>query len=127
MSIRIKESWKDPEVARRRLVRLSPNDSELQLQNVLDKHFPKEWKYVGNGQMWVDGRNPDFTNVNGKKQVIELFGIYWHDPILFPKRPTEEELVAHYGRFGFDCIVIWEYDIYDELNITNLVRDHSNK
>ena len=55
--------------------------------------------------------------MNGKRQVIEIFGTYWHDPILFPDRPTEEELVAHYKKYGLDCLVIQEYDVWNEASV----------
>ena len=102
-----------------------PNGRELQLQSVLDRHFLNEWKFVGDGQFNLGGRNPDFMNVNSKKQVIEVFGYYWHDPVLFPNRPTEEELIAHYKSFGFDCIVFWEYDVYNEEEVVTRVKKMS--
>ena len=119
MSEARRKLWKDPEYARSvfRAVNKRPNETELRLLDILDKHFPNEWKYVGDGrneETWFGDRNPDFINANGKKQVIELFGTYWHDPVLFPDRPSEEELIAHYKKFGYDCTVIWEYDAWNE-------------
>jgi len=35
--------------------------------------------------------------------------------MLFPDRPTEEELTTHYKTYGFDCLVIWEYDVWNEV------------
>lgn len=113
-----KELWKDPEFVKyiSEAQHRKPNESELQLQSILDRHFPDEWKYVGDGTVWVEGRNPDFININGRKQVIEMFGIYWHDPDYFPNRPSKEELVAHYKRYGFDCLVFWEYDVWGDVS-----------
>ena len=132
ISERLKELWSDPEFSGRVFEGLSramskfsqgPNQSELQLQSILDKHFPGEWKYVGNGQVRIGGRNPDFVNVNSRKQVIEMFGIYWHDPDLFPNRPTEEELIAHYRKYGINCLVLWEWDAWDEVEATKKVEE----
>ena len=111
-----KELWKDPEYAKWMSEKWNrrPNERELQLRSVLDKHFPSEWKYVGDGQLWIGGRNPDFVNVNSKKQVIEVFGYHWHDPDYFPNRLTEDELIAHYKEYGLDCLVFWEFDVYNE-------------
>ena len=127
LSERHRENWKDPDYARRMMgaQHQKPNGSELQLQSILDKHFPGEWEYVGDGKDskdWFGGRNPDFIHANGRKQVIELFGIYWHDPILFPNRMSEEELVAHYKKYSIDCLVVWEYDIFDEDVVVRAVR-----
>jgi len=123
MSETMKEHWKDPEFAKMvsELQHRRPNGSELRLQTVLDKRFPGEWRYVGDGQFWIEGRNPDFMNVDSRKQVIEVFGVYWHDPTLFPDRLSEEELVAHYRSYGFDCLVFWEYDVFDEDEVAKRV------
>lgn len=118
----MKENWKDPELAKRvsESWNRKPNMPELQLSAILDKHFPGEWTYVGDGQLWVEGKNPDF--VNGSR-VIEVFGMYWHDPDLFPNRLSETELIAHYKKHGFDCIVFWEYDVWDEKEVVSRVED----
>ena len=145
-----KENWKDPEYSRRISVGVSetltglwknpafamsmskawsrkPNSPETSMLGILERNFPGDWKYTGDGTFWVEGRNPDFTNVNGKKQVIEVFGAYWHDPSYFPHRPTDEELVAHYKRYGFECIVFWEYDAYDEVLVADKVKELNGK
>jgi len=129
MSETRKKLWKDPEYARSvfRAVNRRPNESELHLLNILDRHYPNEWKYVGDSGSGIGGRYPDFVNINSKKQVIEMFGTYWHDPVLFPERPTEEELIAHYKECGFDCLVIWEYDVWDEASTLKELNDFCRK
>ena len=121
----MKALWKDPEFSKHMCGNRNkkPNDSEDQLRMVLNKYFPDEWKYVGGGEVNIGGRLPDFVNINGKKQLVEMFGIRYHDPDLYPKRPTEEELIAHYKTYGFECLVIWEYDIFDEAAIVERVKN----
>jgi hypothetical protein len=34
------------------------------------KNLP--YKYVGNGKFWIEGKCPDFVNINGEKEVIEV-------------------------------------------------------
>ena len=119
-------NWRDPRFAKMmaEAQHRKPNNCELQLQGVLDKYFPDRWKYVGDGkdvEGWIGGKNPDFMSVNGEKQVIEIFGYYWHDPILFPNRMSEEELIAHYKSYGYDCIVFWEFDVYNEEEVVNRI------
>ena len=122
----MKERWKDEDFAcyMSQAWNRKPNERELQLLSVLDRHFPNEWKYTGDGSLpeyWIEGRNPDFMSVNGKKQVIEVFGYYWH--LYQPNRPSEEELIAHYKEYGFDCLVFWEYDVYDEEEVVKRVSE----
>lgn len=107
----MKEHWRNPGFAYRQLERMrrKPNKTELALLELLEVAFPDEWKYVGDGQVWMGGRNPDFT-CSSRKAVVELFGSYWHDSAYFPNRPTEAELVAHYAQHGYKCFVIWAFD-----------------
>lgn len=118
MSETKREQWKDPEYARYMFAARDqrPNGSELQLQSILDKHFPGEWKYTGNGSFPVEGKNPDFVKVNGKRQVIEMFGEFWHDPEVFPNRPTEQDVVLHYRTCGFGCLVVWEHELWGDVS-----------
>lgn len=90
------------------LPKTRPNKLEKKLQRLLADLFPNEYRYTGSGEVWIGKRNPDFTNVNGKKAVIELWGDYWHagkDP---------EELIQYYRKYGFSCLVIWERELVDE-------------
>ena len=113
-------NWENPNYVRRVFRYKRPNERELQLLSVLGEHFPSEWRYVGDGQVWIGSKNPDFINAGGKKQIIEVFGYYWHS---LSNRLGEEELVAYYRSYGFSCIVFWEYDVYDEGEVVRRVRE----
>jgi len=91
-----------------------PNQGESLLDEWLQEEFPGDWKYVGNNEVRVGSRNPDFININGRKAVIELFGTYYHNPVYFPEKRTEEETMEDYRKYGFDCLVVW-YGIPDDL------------
>ena len=66
------------------------------------------FEYTGNGKIWIDGQNPDFINTDGKKQLVEILGNYWHN-----KEETQKR-VEHYAKYGFECITIWENELKDE-------------
>lgn len=86
------------------------------MRDILDRNFPDEWKYVGNGEVIIGGKNPDFVNVNGRKAVVEVFGDYWHSERITGK-PAEQEVadrIAHFAKYGFRCTVIWEREVSDE-------------
>ena len=81
-----------------------PNKIEQALINLVKKNnLP--CKFVGNGEVWLGSRNPDFISTNGKKQVIELFGTYWHPVFDMADR------VEHYKQYGFDVLIIWEDEL----------------
>jgi len=81
-----------------------PNKIEQSLIDLIKKsNLP--CKFVGNGEVWLGNRNPDFINTNGKKQVIELFGTHWH-PVF-----DVADRVEHYKQYGFDALIIWEDEL----------------
>jgi len=82
-----------------------PNKSEIFLSKVLDGLYPDEWRYVGDGQLFIDGKCPDFVNVNGQKKIIELFGDHWH------KGENPQDRIDIFKPFGYDTLVIWEHEL----------------
>jgi len=87
------------------LFKRSPNNVESMLANLINTtELP--FKYVGDGEVWLGNRNPDFININGHKQVIELFGDYWH-----PKTDVKDR-INHYKEYGFTTLIIWEHELY---------------
>lgn len=84
-----------------------PTRLELRVMAVIEE-YNLPFRYVGDGQVWIAGKCPDFINTNNEKQLIEVLGDYWH---------TEEEVaerVEHFARFGFETILIWEREIKDK-------------
>lgn len=84
-----------------------------------EHHLP--FKYVGDGQVVLGGKCPDFININGKKQVIEMFGTYWH-PIFDVARKKE-----HYCQYGFDTLVIWEDELKNEETTLKKIQRFARK
>jgi len=82
----------------------SPNKKEKYLIQVL----PKEYRFVGNGQVIIEGFNPDFINFK-KKKIIELYGDYWHNRKEIKERDKRKKLV--YSRCGYKVLVIWEHEL----------------
>lgn len=111
-----KINWQDPEYVKMVLGSLNkpPTKLEKQLGAILDKHFP-EFKYNGDGRLGVTlgGLIPDFVNVNGKKQVIEVFGDYWHSPEIIGNNWRRSELgrIMIYNSVGWGCLVIWQHEL----------------
>lgn len=108
-----KARWQDPDFVDRwrEAQNTRPNKAELLLQTILDNYFPNTYEYVGDFQVNIGGRFPDFINKDGKKEVLELFGNHWHNPDKFPNKPTQEETIAHYKYYGHVCIIIWDEEL----------------
>jgi len=114
ISATLKKLWRDdPEIARKCLVINSPNKCEKRLRSLLNKMYPGEWRFVGDGKVVIEGKCPDFINVNGQKKIIELFGERWHEP------PEEQERIEFFKQYGYDTLVLW----VKQLNNENLAKE----
>lgn len=105
ISEKIKQYWKDPEYAKKHLVFNSPNKQEKKLLGILDNLYPGEWKFVGDGKMIIDGKCPDFINVNGQKKIIELYGERWHQD------HNPKDRINVFKPFGYDTLVVWVHEL----------------
>lgn len=120
------KSWQNPEIAAKRLAgtKKHPNKLEQQLIGILESYFP-QFKYNGDFSQGVmlGGLIPDFININGKKEVIELFGDYYHSPDRGWKR-SELGKIMVYNSVGYHCLVIWEHDVKEKSGeeIANMIR-----
>lgn len=114
-----REMWRrDTYVANQMKARhLKPNKTELKFQKLLDKHFSNKWKFVGDGKLIIGGKCPDFANIDGRKNLIELFGCYWH------KGENPQNKVNHYKKYGFKCIVIWENELNNEEQLIQKIEN----
>lgn len=110
---------------------LRPTEPEASLMRILQTQFP-EFKYNGDFSLGITigGMIPDFVNVNGKKQVIEVFGDYWHgDKKAITWRKSELGRIMAYKPFGFNCLVIWEHELKEkpEREIACLIKSFSER
>ena len=94
------------------------NGQETVLDNLLNSNFPKEWKFVGDGQLIIGRKCPDFTNIGDKKALIELFGDFWH------KGQDSQERIDHFKKYGYSCLVIWENELKDTESVISKVKEH---
>ena len=96
---------------RKKPICMSPNKDEIQMDNIMKK-LSLPYKYVGNGEVWIAGLNPDFININGQKKIVELFGEPWHGRNCFhSEKPsfsrTEEGRKKVFGEYGYDTLIVW--------------------
>jgi very-short-patch-repair endonuclease/endogenous inhibitor of DNA gyrase (YacG/DUF329 family) len=109
------EHWQNPEYREKvisnslRANRNLPNKAEKKLDSILQAVIPNEFRYVGNGQVIILGKNPDFINVNGKKQIIELFGDYWHSG------ESGKERMELFKEYGYSTLIIWENELKNDI------------
>ena len=115
-SLLSKKLWQEPEYVRKVLAGIGrkPTKPELILGSILSEHLP-EFKYNGDYSLGITiaGQIPDFVNVDGKKEILEVFGDYHHSPEFTGKRWQGTELgkIMLYNSVGWKCLVIWEHEI----------------
>lgn len=126
-----KELWKDETFQHNAMkaTAVKPNGKERKLTKILNNLFPGEYKYVGNFKFWIDGKNPDFMNVNGQKKLIELFGDYWHSESVTgePPNKNEQKRIRHFKKHGFNTLIIWESELREAEKVKEkLIKFHNS-
>lgn len=124
-----KKMWQNPEFVKKMIDsrQIKPNKTEMKLSELIHE-VTNDFKYNGDFSQGISigGRIPDFVNCNGKKQVIEMFGRYWHDPVhnkKIDKRRTYEATLDDYKKFGFDCLIIWDVELKNQDTIIEKIRN----
>lgn len=126
-----KQLWQDASYRERVLKGVAkachsrPNNPEQRLMSILNEVCPNEFEYNGDGKVIIVGLVPDFINVNGRKQVIELFGDYWHSPEVTKNQSwhrSELGRIMAYNSFGYDCLVIWESELSKDAEESLMLR-----
>ena len=102
-----------------------PSEPEISVTSYLDKYYHGEWQYNGNRKEGVKfgGKTPDHINVNGKKELIEVLGNFWHSEKRTGRTPKQEMdyLTRHYAKYGFKCYFIWGDDCGTEESIDKVL------
>lgn len=102
----LKGKWQDEEYVRKQMRArgVHPNKKERQIEELANQ-YGLPLHFVGDGQLIIGGKCPDFHNGNGK--VVELFGDYWH------RNDNPSAKIEFYEKFGYKCLVIWENELSD--------------
>jgi len=105
-----KEKWRNPQTKEMMLKRFlsnitkRPTSYETKIINLCEQHS-LPFKYVGDGQIWIAYKNPDFIETNGKKLLIEVYDQYWHS------EDYEESRGKLFSRFGFKTLFLSQKDL----------------
>lgn len=117
-----KKYWKEHpaennEREKKALITLSKRPTKVEQKFIdLCKKHNLPYKYVGDGKHCIAGLFPDFVNTQNKNEIIEIFGTAFHNPELsfrehIPYKQTEKGRIEHFTNYGFDCKVIWDYEL----------------
>jgi len=95
----------------------SPNKPEKAILSILNLLYPNEWKFVGDGEVVINGKCPDFINVNGQKKIVECFGDYWH------KGEDPQDRIDIFKPYGYDTLVIWESELKNKRAVVKKIQE----
>jgi len=98
---------------------MRPNKPERIMINLIKKNnLP--FNYTGDGQVIIGGFNPDFLSKN-PKQIIEVFGDYWHN---LPKiKSRDKKRFWEYKKYGYETLVVWEHELKNPFQVLNKIRE----
>ncbi len=85
---------------------------------ILDKHFPCEWKFVGDGKTRIGRKFPDFLHTRQKK-VILVNGLYWHSILKnlgLSREEVEKREQEPYIEVGYQVLHVWEDELAEVKN-----------
>ncbi len=125
-SLIMKRKWQDLVYRETQLKKILSNNSkkynkqERELDLFLQKLLPSEYKYVGDGQLILGSKNPDFCNINRKKKLIEMFGDYWH------KNDNSQDRINYFKEYNYDTLVVWGSELKNVERLSERVLTFQN-
>jgi len=81
------------------LTRRIPTSLEKKFQEIVDK-YNLPYRYVGNGNFFIERCNPDFINTNNEKIAVEVYARYYklrHDKTIEEWKKERSGIFAKYG------------------------------
>ena len=127
-SLHMKRLWQDPDYVAQQIKsrsRVHQNKSEQSIDLLLQNLFPNEYKFVGDGEFILAGKCPDFTNINGQKKIIELFGDYWHgeERTGVPNDQHAQERIDLFVKYGYQTLIIWGHELENKKALITKIKE----
>ena len=66
--------------------------------------------------MWIEGKNPDFINCNGKKEIIEYNGHWKHT------KEKDDAKVEIYKKYGYRTLNLYPLDLKNVAVLIDKIR-----
>lgn len=116
------EEWKEKwfeKFLEAKTIRPSKFEKEI-IQEIKKLKLPL--KYVGDGSVWIGKKNPDFINVNGAKQLLEIASKTEKDFRYGSWEKYRRERETHFAKFGYKTCFLWQEDKDYTHYLTNIVK-----
>jgi DNA-binding transcriptional MerR regulator len=102
-----------------------PTKPERKLIEIIERE-KLPFIYSGDGKVIIGKRCPDFIHNNGEKRVIEVFGRYWHSPLMRHRlrwNQTATATISEYESNGHACLIIWDDELENEKRVSEKIRE----
>lgn len=96
-----------------------PTKFEKKIINII-KRNNLPYKYTGNGDFWIGGKNPDFVNINGEKKLIEVGSSYWKNKSYGSVDNYIKERSEHFAQYGWKSYFYIEDDFNEKKFLNSL-------
>jgi len=96
--------WVEPDFAKKVLHRRTPSGPE-QMFTTLCKKYDLPYQFVGNGELLIGRKNPDFVGTQDEHKLIEI----WGERFKLGRNP--QDLIDFYKVYGYQCLIIWANEL----------------
>ena len=114
ISLKIAEKYKEPGFFSKVMHRRIPSYPEQIFMNLCEE-MSLPYRYVGNGRLIIEGKNPDFVDSTGTK-LIEIWGEHFH----IGQNPQDR--IDFFKVRGYQCIVIRASELKNKEKILAKVK-----
>ena len=96
------------------------SDLEIKMNDILIKNnLP--YKFVGNGKFFIENKNPDFVNINGKKIAVEVYYKKHKERFRGNVDDWKKERSKLFAKYGWKLLFFDELQVNNDFVIKNLI------
>lgn len=110
-----KDNWKKEGYGENifKKLKVRPSKPEKKLIGLFKERYDNYWEYVGDGKLWIDGKNPDFVHKESGK-VVKVIEYNGYSLTHTPER--DKAKTKHYKRKGIGVLNIYPKELRDDVD-----------
>lgn len=113
-SIFMKKHMENPENVRRRLARRSKSSLEIKFEDIINR-LGLPYRFVGNGEIIIARKVPDFINSNGEKIAIEVYYKKHKEKFRGGYEKWKADRIKIFNENGYELLFFDELQVKEEI------------